>query len=79
MPADRVAALRRAYDLTVKDPAYLADMQKAGLVVRSMSGVELQKLAEEVVTTPKPIVQRLLNAIEGRDVVEREAPKGEKK
>lgn len=79
VPADRVAALRRAYDLTVKDPEYLADMKKAGLEVNSMSGVELQKLAEETVNTPKPIVKRLLNAIEGRDIVAREQPKGESK
>jgi tripartite-type tricarboxylate transporter receptor subunit TctC len=78
VPAERVAALRRAYDLTIKDPAYLADMKKAGLEVNSMSGEELQKLAQEVVSTPKPIVERLLKAIEGRDIVEMEKKDEEK-
>jgi tripartite-type tricarboxylate transporter receptor subunit TctC len=37
VPADRVAALRRAFDATMKDPAYQADMTNAGLEVSPMS------------------------------------------
>lgn len=78
VPAERVAALRRAYDLTVKDPEYLADMKKAGLEVNSISGEEIQKLVAEVVATPKPIVERLIKAIEGRDIEELKKPAGAK-
>ena len=69
-PPERVAALRRAFDLTVKDPAYLAELQKINLTLNPMGGEELQKLIEDTVNTPKPIVERLLKAIEGRDVKE---------
>ena len=68
VPAERVAALRRAFDATVKDPAYLADLKKARLTLNPMGGEALQKVVEEMVNTPKPIVERLLKAIEGRDV-----------
>ena len=67
-PPDRVAALRRAFDLTVKDPAYIADLKKINLALNPMSGEQLQKVIEDTVNTPKPIVERLIKAIEGRDV-----------
>jgi len=67
-PPERVAALRRAFDLTMKDPAYIADLQKINLSLNPMSGEELQKVVEDTVNTPKPVVERLIKAIEGRDV-----------
>lgn len=75
VPAERVAALRRAFDLTIKDPAYLADLEKAGLPLNPIGGEELQKIVEDMVNTPKPVVARLLKAIEARDV--KELPKAE--
>ena len=81
-PPERVAALRRAFDLTIKDPAYIADLQKINLALNPMGGEELQKIVEETVNTPKPIVERLIKAIEGRDVRELkkdDAPKGAEK
>ena len=70
VPAERVAALRRAFDLTVKDPAYLAELTKINLPLNAMGGEELQKVVTDMVNTPKPIVERLIKAIEGRDVKE---------
>ena len=77
VPADRVAALRRAFDLTVKDPAYIAELQKINLPLNPMGGEELQQVVTDMVNTPKPIVERLIKAIEGRDV--QELPKAEDK
>jgi tripartite-type tricarboxylate transporter receptor subunit TctC len=74
-PPERVAALRRAFDLTVKDPAYIADLQKINLALNPMGGEQLQKVIEDTVNTPKPIVERLIKAIEGRDV--KELPKAD--
>src|SRR5215813_12902960 len=44
VPADRLAALRRAFDDTMKDPEFLADAKKTSLTVGPMPGEELQKL-----------------------------------
>ena len=59
VPQDRVDALRRAFDETMKDPLFLADAKKIGLDVDPVSGVEIQKLVEEIQATPQPVVDRL--------------------
>jgi tripartite-type tricarboxylate transporter receptor subunit TctC len=48
VPADRMAALRRAFDATVKDPEFLADAKKTNLTVGPITGEDLQKLVSEV-------------------------------
>src|ERR687888_241788 len=48
VPADRVTALRRAFDATMKDPEFLADAQKTNLTLGPMTGEELQKVVTEV-------------------------------
>jgi tripartite-type tricarboxylate transporter receptor subunit TctC len=46
--ADRLTALRRAFDATMKDPDFLAEAQKVRLTVSPMTGEEVQKLVAEV-------------------------------
>jgi tripartite-type tricarboxylate transporter receptor subunit TctC len=48
VPADRVAALRRAFDATMADPQFLADVAQTRLAVSPLTGEELQKLVAEV-------------------------------
>ena len=40
-PQERIDILRQAYELTVKDPDFLADAAKAGLYVSPVSGVDI--------------------------------------
>ena len=47
VPADRLTALRRAFDATMKDPEFLAE-SKNKLTVAPMTGEELQKLVAQV-------------------------------
>lgn len=47
-PADRVEALRRAFDATVKDPEFLDEARRTSLTVNPLAGEELQKLVAEV-------------------------------
>ncbi len=56
MPADRVRALRRAFDATVKDPAFLAEAAKLRLDVSPMSGEEMQSLVGDLAGSPPGIV-----------------------
>ena len=58
-PADRVATLRRAFDETMKDPAFLAQAKKMRLNVNPVSGQELQQIVEGMVDLPQPILMRL--------------------
>ena len=48
VPADRVHALRRAFDATMKDPEFLAEAEQTKLTVGPLPGEELQKLVAEV-------------------------------
>jgi tripartite-type tricarboxylate transporter receptor subunit TctC len=57
-PPERVAALRRAFDATVKDPEFLAEAAKSQMDIVPMSGEEAQKIADSIVNTPPEIVAR---------------------
>ena len=60
VPPSRVEMLRRAFDATVKDPAFLADMQRQRLEVDGPStGEELAALVAEIAKTPPSVVQQL--------------------
>jgi hypothetical protein len=59
VPAERVAALRAAFEAVVKDPEFIADMEKQKLELTPVSGEEVQALIERVAQTPKPIIARL--------------------
>jgi tripartite-type tricarboxylate transporter receptor subunit TctC len=63
VPAARVAALRKAHDDTVKDPAYQADIRAKGLEARSSTGVALQALMVRLSKTPKSMVAKVRKAI----------------
>ena len=58
IPADRVAALRRAFDATMKDPAFLAEARRARLEVSPLTGEEAKALIEEIYATPRPLVEK---------------------
>lgn len=57
-PADVVAALREAFDATMKDPAFLAEAKQINLDVNPLDGAAVEKLVGEIFATPKPLVER---------------------
>jgi tripartite-type tricarboxylate transporter receptor subunit TctC len=58
VPADRVAALRAAFDATMDDPAFRADVEKASLSLSPMRGEDIQKFVEEVYRTPEAVARK---------------------
>jgi hypothetical protein len=64
VPTERVQALRRAFDATMKDPAFLAEAPKLQLDVSPMTGEEVQALVAELAKTPPDIVHRVKAALE---------------
>jgi tripartite-type tricarboxylate transporter receptor subunit TctC len=64
VPEDRVQALRRAFDATMKDPEFLADAKKLSLEIDPITGEEAQKLIARVLATPEPIAARVRKALE---------------
>jgi tripartite-type tricarboxylate transporter receptor subunit TctC len=63
VPAERVKALREAFEKTMKDPAFLEDAGRAKLDLDPVSGEELQKIVTEIMTTPKETADRLSSII----------------
>lgn len=63
VPAERVAALRAAFDATMKDPEFLADAERSREDIDPVPGVELQKLVERVLATPTDTVEKLKLAL----------------
>ena len=59
VPQERVAALRAAFNATMKDPAFLATAAKANMDLNPVSGEELQRIVAELFATPPSAVQRL--------------------
>jgi tripartite-type tricarboxylate transporter receptor subunit TctC len=64
VPADRVAALRAAFDETVKDPEFLAEAKGLRFDVDPIRGVDMQKTVERILATPPEIAQRAKHLLE---------------
>jgi tripartite-type tricarboxylate transporter receptor subunit TctC len=60
VPQERVDALRKAFDETVKDPEFLAEAARERLDINPVSGAEMQKLVGDMIAdTPKAVADRL--------------------
>lgn len=64
VPAERVKALRDAFDAAMKDPDFLQAAQNANVEVDPVSGVAIQKVVEDVLATPKPLIARAKEIID---------------
>jgi tripartite-type tricarboxylate transporter receptor subunit TctC len=59
MPAERVQALRRAFDATMKDPEFVAELKSSRIELNPMTGEELQKLVVELGATAPAMVHKI--------------------
>jgi len=66
VPPDRVDALRRAFDATMKDPAFLAEEDKSKLEVDPLSGEQVGALIEQIYHTPADTTARVRSALENK-------------
>jgi tripartite-type tricarboxylate transporter receptor subunit TctC len=56
--ADRVAAMRRAFDATIDDPQFRADATRMGFEITHRSGETLQALIQAAAETPREIIAK---------------------
>jgi hypothetical protein len=61
-----VEVLRRAFDATMKDPAYLAEADRLKVDVEPLTGEQVAALVEQVARTPAETVARVRAAMEHR-------------
>jgi tripartite-type tricarboxylate transporter receptor subunit TctC len=62
-PPDRVSALRKAFDQTMKDPAMLAEVKKRDVYITGEPGVEIQAAMVKLAATPQALVDKVRSAI----------------
>ena len=55
---ERVAALRKAFDATMKDPKFLADAKRSRVEIDPISGEELQQLVTDIASTPRSVTEK---------------------
>ena len=63
VPADRVAALRKAFEATMKDPELLAEAEKMRIDVDASTGEEVQALVAKMYETPPAVIERVKKAM----------------
>jgi tripartite-type tricarboxylate transporter receptor subunit TctC len=63
VPADRAKALKVAFEASLKDPALLAEAEKARAEIELVSGEEIETLLKKAMATPPAVVERLRNAM----------------
>ena len=69
VPAERVAALRTAFERLAQDPAFLAEMDRTKTEVSYLSGAESERLISRVYAFPPEIVARMVDAISSKEKV----------
>ena len=57
-PKELVSAIRRAFDATMKDPAFLAEAEKSIFDVDPLTGEEMEQILKRAYATPKALIQR---------------------
>jgi tripartite-type tricarboxylate transporter receptor subunit TctC len=65
LPPERLAMLRQAFDRTMEDPKFLADVAKARLKVSPTTGAEMDRLMKELKLIPKDVVAVVAKLIGG--------------
>jgi tripartite-type tricarboxylate transporter receptor subunit TctC len=56
IPAERVEALRRAFDATMKDPAFLAEARQRGLDIEPLTGEQITQVLRVIASFPEELL-----------------------
>ena len=64
VPADRVRALRKAFDETLADPQFVAAAKQANIYISPVGGEELQAMVDRIAGPSERVLTMLRQAIE---------------
>ena len=62
VPRDRMTALRKAFDATMKDPAFVAEAEKLRIEIDPIDGAEIDRFIARAYETPELLVTRAMEA-----------------
>lgn len=63
LPPARLKMLRDAFEATMKDPEFAAEVKRNKFDLEPVSGTELTELIDKIYATPKPIIEKVSNLI----------------
>lgn len=66
VPKERVSTLRRAFDATMKDPAFLADAEKIQIEVDPVSGETMQEVVTRIASFDRKVIDHAIELTEAR-------------
>jgi tripartite-type tricarboxylate transporter receptor subunit TctC len=64
VPQDRIEVLRKAFNETMLDQAFLAEAAKANFEIRPVTGEDIQKLVHEIYQTPSAVVAKTIQLLQ---------------
>lgn len=67
VPADRVRILRAGYREMLKDPSFLADAEKAGILLKPQSGEDIEAVVKRAAQTPRPVLEKAARMLDWRE------------
>jgi tripartite-type tricarboxylate transporter receptor subunit TctC len=79
LPADRVKALRTAFDTTMEDKVFLDDATKRRIEIAPLKAAEMMALIDEIYKTPPDVVARVQEIVTVSDTQLKAAKKAKKK
>jgi tripartite-type tricarboxylate transporter receptor subunit TctC len=59
VPAERVAALRKAFDETLKDPEFIQEAKTQRAEIQAMTGVQLAQIIRDIIEAPAELRERV--------------------
>jgi len=69
VPADRLNALRQAFEKTLQDPELLTEATKARMEIHSLPATKLQAIIADVANTPPDVIALAKRAKDSADNV----------
>ena len=67
VPADRVAALRRAFETTLADPEFRTEADKSGMEIEPLAGATIEAMLATAYGAPRAIIARAIGLLEPKD------------
>jgi tripartite-type tricarboxylate transporter receptor subunit TctC len=71
VPVDRVVALRRAFDETMRDPAFLAEAKKQKMDINPISGDDVFVAVSRTASMPANVIAKIHHVLAPTDVKDR--------
>jgi tripartite-type tricarboxylate transporter receptor subunit TctC len=63
LPKDRLDTLRRAFDATLRDEAFLVEARKLGMEINPVKGEDVEALVTRIMNTPPGLAERAREAL----------------